>query len=359
MLACLECISFLYISGACFIVLALSILLQKRQFKFNSIYHFRLLLLWIGEVKSYPRSWSNAQIDEISALLLKCNQTKPSDIHRSIRGLSNMKQWKGTEYRTVLLYIGIVLFKDYLSQDEYDLFLHLFCAVTICSAQSYTQYLPVARNLLNEFNELHINVYGEHSMTNNLHLLSHVVDDVEFLGDLSTISSYPFENALHLIKMRLKQCDRPLQQIARRVHEVSVSNLNKPWNIIKTFPIVSHQISSPHNGMIFQRIEYKQNVVLSSTNENQKDRWFITKQNQIVYFHHVFLTENGYIIRGSSLRRIEDFFLHPFHSRYINIFSSNGEKNEPTTFLIDDIKAKFFCMSHKNEFVFIPLLHSL
>lgn len=315
--------------------------------------------MWTGDLKSYPRSWSNAEILEISNLLLICNDTKPSDIHRSIRTLKYMKHWKATEFRTVLLYIGIVIFKDYLSQNEYDLFLKLFCAVTICSTKAYEPYLPVARNLLTEFNEMHINTYGDHSMTNNIHLLSHIVDDVEHLGDLSTISAYPFENSLHHIKIRLKQCNLPLQQIARRLHELSESTVKSPWNLIEKFPKLNYPFLLPDHTDSFQHIEYKRNVFLSSVNENRKNRWILTNENNIVQFDSVIKTDNGYMIRGSSVKNKQDFFDKPFSSRYINIFLSDAEKNEPTLYNISNVKAKMFCIPYKEKFVFIPLLHSL
>lgn len=300
-------------------------------------------------------------MEEISTSLLRCNETKPSDFHRSIRELKCMKHWKGTEFRTVLLYLGVVLFKDYLSQNEYELFLTLFCAVTICTTKSYKQYIPVARNLFIEFNEMHINIYGDHSMTNNLHLLSHIIDDVEYLGDLNTFTSYPFENALHHIKIRIKQCNRPLQQIARRLHELSVSNVNSSWKSNEKFPKLTRPLLLPDHSedLLFQHIEYKRNVFLSSTNENKRDRWFLTNQNSIVQFDHVHTTENGYMICGRSLKNKEDFFEKPFFSRYINVFMSDGEKNEPMLFALKDVKAKLFCISYKEQIVFIPLLHSL
>lgn len=315
--------------------------------------------LWTGDIKSYPRSWSNAQIVEISNLLLSVNETKPNDIHRSVRSLKRMKRWKGTEFRTVLLYVGIVLFKDYLSADEYELFSNLFCATTICTTKAYQQYVPVVRNLLVEFNEMHISLYGDHSMTSNLHLLSHMIDDVEYLGDLSTMSSYPFENALYQIKLLIKQCDRPLQQVARRHYERSVSNENVKWDRKQKFPKLDHQLFLPDsNDILFQHIEYKQNV-LSSRNGNQKDQWFLSNENQIVKFDHVLFTENRYMIRGCSLKNKVDFFEKPFFSRYINIFMSDGERNEPMLWSLTDIKAKLFCLKYKNQLVFIPLLHSL
>lgn len=317
--------------------------------------------MWMGELKGYPRAWSNAQILQLSNLLVRCNETRPSEIHRSIRALKQLKHWKGTEFRTVLLYTGIVVFKDHLSANEYDLFLRLFCAVTICSANMYKDYLPIARNLLIEFNEIHINIYEEHSITNNIHLLSHLVDDVEHLGNLTTIGSYPFENALHHIKMRLKQCNRPLEQISRRISELSACNLNFRWDYIEKFPKVSHEISSiDHPGSsMFQHIEFKSNVVFSSLKENRKDRWILTKNNAIIEFDFVILTGSSYMIQGRSLKNTEDFFQLPFRSRYVNIFSSDGDQNGPALFPLNDIKAKLFCLSYREKFVFIPLLHSL
>lgn len=313
--------------------------------------------MWTGDLKSYPRVWSNSQIIEISTLLLRCNNTKPTEIHRSIRTLKYLKHWKGTEFRTVLMYTGIVVFKDYLSENEYELFLRLFCAVTMCSTKAYTLYLPKARDLFTEFNEQHIDTYGEHSMTNNIHLLSHIVDDVEHLGDLSTLSAYPFENALHHIKMRLKQCNRPLEQIARRLHELSVSKVYAPF-IDEQYPKLSNQILSPLGTLIFQRIEFKPNVILSSLNDNEKDRWFLTNENYIVRFDSVIKSENRYMIRGNSLKNTNDFFSKPFLSRYINIFLSDGEENELKLYELNDIKAKLFCVRYHEQFVFIPLLHS-
>lgn len=176
----------------------------EQSFHIISLYiSYRLLQLWTGDIKSYPRSWSNAQIVEISNLLLSVNETKPNDIHRSVRSLKRMKRWKGTEFRTVLLYVGIVLFKDYnnyLSADEYELFSNLFCATTICTTKAYQQYVPVVRNLLVEFNEMHISLYGDHSMTSNLHLLSHMIDDVEYLGDLSTMSSISNQTSYQTVR---------------------------------------------------------------------------------------------------------------------------------------------------------------
>lgn len=126
-------------------------------------FHSRLLMRWMGKVSAQTRLWSEHMIDEISNVLLTYNTTRPKEIHRKIRSLKVMHCFKGTEFRTIMMYVGIVLFKDYLPTEEYDLFLKLFCAVTLCSTKAYSHKLGRARELFDEFIEGHINIYGGHN----------------------------------------------------------------------------------------------------------------------------------------------------------------------------------------------------
>lgn len=192
-------------------------------------------------------------------------------------------------------------------------------------------------------------------MTNNIHLLSHLVDDVEYLGDLSTLSAYPFENALHSIKLLIKPGDHPLTQIARRIHELAVCEQYDFKE--EKYPKLGEQVFSHDGTFKFKNIEYKKKVSLSSLNE--KDCWFLDNENKIIQFDCVIVTENGFMIRGWSLKHTEDFFTEPFHSRYLNIFASNLEKNEFKLYEIKNIKAKLFNIPYHQKHVFIPLVHSL
>lgn len=79
--------------------------------------------MWMGQIKSIPRLWSENLIDDISAVLVRYNETLPTEIHRKIRSLRHILLWKGTEFRTVMMYVGIVLLKDFLPQNKYDLFI--------------------------------------------------------------------------------------------------------------------------------------------------------------------------------------------------------------------------------------------
>lgn len=72
----------------------------------------RCLYRWVFGHKSYKSKWPKPLIDLTSRLLGKCAQEIPSEIHRAVRNLDSLRHWKGIEYRTILLYVGIVIFKQ-------------------------------------------------------------------------------------------------------------------------------------------------------------------------------------------------------------------------------------------------------
>lgn len=317
-----------------------------------------MLMSWCGEMDGYSIKWSKRELGEISAVLTECNKTRPFEIHRAIRTLDQIHHWKGTEFRSFLLYVGIVVLKNHVIQREYEMFLNLFSAVTICSSKAYQRYLPLARKLFVDFIEDHIEIHGESSITMNIHNTSHVVDDVENLGPLDTISAYEFENSLHHLKLRLRQCNKPLQQIARRLSEMAESSVVIAIKPTNSFPKVDHQFVF-ENDLAFKQIEFKQNALISSEKANGKDKWFLTHGNIIVEFHFVVKKQGKYVICGRPLRDTQNFFKNPFDSKHLNIYSSDGELLDFQYFELSAIKAKMFCVPYENNWVYVPLLHTL
>lgn len=271
-------------------------------------------------MKTKDKLWNDRQINQISASLVQNNHTLPHEIHRSIRSLKHIHFWKATEYRTVLLYIGIVTLKNFIPANKYQLFLKLVCAVRICFTKAYAQFVPLARQLFIEYIEGYIDIYGIENVTSNDHYLSHIVDDVEKLGDLNTINAYEFENSLHHMKLLIKQCNRPLEQITRRLHEQFDEGSSR------SFPKLSQQFTDDSAlglaNVFFSQIEYKANVILSN---NIKNKWFLTKNNVGVQFEFVFKVASEFIIRGRPLKYTDNFSTNPFDSKYLDICYSDGE----------------------------------
>lgn len=72
----------------------------------------RCMYRWVFGHKGYELKWSKALTELGSRLLAKYQHQVPSEIHRAVRGLDSLRHWKGVEYRTMLLYVGIVIFKQ-------------------------------------------------------------------------------------------------------------------------------------------------------------------------------------------------------------------------------------------------------
>lgn len=179
----------------------------------------RCLLAWANGRCRYKTKWSARDITIISAKLEDVNQTLPFEIHRKVRRLDCIHFWKGLEFRTFLLYIGPAILKSHLSEEVYNHFLLFFCSITILSCKHHLRWINIAKKLLDDYIKQFIKIYGQHSISSNVHNLCHVVDDAEKFGDLIMLSSYPFENALGQIKHLIRSGNKPLAQAAKRCLE--------------------------------------------------------------------------------------------------------------------------------------------
>lgn len=330
---------------------------KTNSFNYFCIPFYRLLLVWKEGAIDHEHKWSKNEVSEIDALLKMCNKCKPKEIHRAVRGLKDLKFWKGTEFRAFLLYFGFVVLKDYLSEEEYNHFLLLACAIRIFYTDHYKKYHEIANGWINRYIESYINIFGSHSIVSNVHNLSHIYDDVKQLGCLMDLSAYPFENRLQFLKLRLKQKNLPLEQMARGLTELSldydelfITNISQENFPKLKFPF---QLNSRE---VHKEILIRQDYTISS--KKHADSWFLTHSNDVVQMNHV-TSENQILIYGTPVEKKEHFFSYPASSGYLDIFQSDGEKKEIESFELKEIKAKMLCLTLNNKFIFIPLLHTL
>lgn len=304
--------------------------------------------------------WSEAEQRQINHLLVQFNRELPSEIHRAIRSFEYIKRWKGTEFRTFILYVGIVVLKDFVSAELYDHFLQLHCAVSICHSNTYKKYLLIAKQLFDEYIEKHIDIFGIDEIVSNIHNLSHVVDDVNRFGNLNEFSAYEFENTLGKMKNSLKRCDKPLEQISRRITESFLIDKQHWLENENTFhPSVKYmfQIPTDPNVNRYRQIMFKPNVVLSSRKFG--DKFFLTHDNEMVELDHVIRHNNSFRIFGFSLKNKGDFYSQPCSSRYLNTFVSDLERENGKCYQLKSIKCKLICLSYKTDHVLMLLQHSL
>lgn len=137
----------------------------------------RCLIRWVFGEKGYARKWSKCTVDRVSRILDNFKKYIPSDFHRSIRNLNYLKKWKGVEYRTMLLYVGISVFEQVLDENEYTHFLTLCCAVRICSSRLHHNYVTIAERMFKNYVQNYGCLYGRHNIGSNVHLLNHIVEE--------------------------------------------------------------------------------------------------------------------------------------------------------------------------------------
>lgn len=97
----------------------------------------RCLIRWVDGTKSYRSKFTTATVNRANIVLLQLNNEMPTEIHRAVRNLSTVHFWKGTEFRTFLLYLGVIVLKDAVPIIEYDHFMLLSLAVKLCSSDAY------------------------------------------------------------------------------------------------------------------------------------------------------------------------------------------------------------------------------
>lgn len=329
---------------------------------------------------TYNAKWSVREKSEISKYLKSVK--KPKEINRVIRGLDEMAHWKATEFRTFLLYCGIVILKKYLPPNFYNHFLCYFCAITIFSSEFHLKDLfDAADQSMKQFLNHFKTCYHSHYIQSNVHNLCHLADDVKLFGPLHTFSTYPFESKLFAIKRLLRSGNLPLSQIGRRMIEQEIGcKIN--WEKKTSNVILKKQIDIKNEDFDgkFPAKKYKifleaifPDFVLKCSDGND---WMLTKNLEIIKVKNIVAYEdNSVYAYGSYISDLDNFFNVPFPSCALHIYKCNDKLRSPKLFELNTIRCKMFMLRYagdvndndedeeENEtspkLIFIPLLHSL
>lgn len=169
-------------------------------------------LVLLGVVRRFLKYWavgpftvrrSSTQLDAISdriALLYPCT---PSDFSRKLRGLQVGEKWKATEAKLFLLYACPSVLKGVLIDESFNHFMTLHVAIRIlCMKDCPAQLLHYADQLLKFFVQkaASAQLYGPTVNVYNVHGLIRLAEDVRALGPLDSLSSFPLENYLGILK---------------------------------------------------------------------------------------------------------------------------------------------------------------
>lgn len=196
----------------------------------------RLLNMWLEII---PYKLSSFRRNSFEKLYRSFKGSIPLEFSRKPRSLNEAKNFKGTELRLLLLYIGPLILDRVLSPSRFKHFLLLAVAIRILSSKENIEIFSIgyANKLLRKFVETYNVAYPGASIVYNVHSLIHLADDVRKFGELDNFSSFPFENLLSTLKSKVRSGNRPLVQFCKRLAECVDNDAPLNSNKVNRFTI--------------------------------------------------------------------------------------------------------------------------
>lgn len=162
--------------------------------------------------------------DHISVIVSK--HYYPTYMQRRPRLLDELKHFKATEFRQLLLYTGPVIFRRYLDSVHRKIFqkLHvafrILCRLTSAvSEEVKNSSINQAEEILKSFHADVLTSYGGQQATFNVHSLMHLPEDCRKFGSPDNFSCFPFESFLGKLKNYIHTGSYPLQQVITKYGE--------------------------------------------------------------------------------------------------------------------------------------------
>lgn len=177
----------------------------------------RKLLGFYANPKYHKRSFYLTKT-KLALLDRKLMSIKPiSEINRKPKPIKNRSEYTANELRSILLYYFPVCLIDILPSKHVENFQHLSFAIYTLLKQSISRDdLIEAEHKLREFVKGYENLYGKHEMVMNVHLVTHMVESVKYLGPLWTQSAFPFERNNGILLKSINGSTDILDQISSK-----------------------------------------------------------------------------------------------------------------------------------------------
>ena len=320
----------------------------------------RLLHLW---TKGATRQ-GQAFILHVSDRLVALSAYMPREFLRKGRPLSELDRWKATEFRTFLVYTGQVVLKGLLPKVLYEHFRLLFVAIYCLSSSVFClPYREFANQLLVAFVRQFSDLYGEDQYVYNIHGLVHLASDVSSFGDHESYSCFPFESYLGKLKKLVRKPNCPLQQVIRRISEKTAMKTESEEKVPNEGTVRKRH----HNGpRLHEYVDYCQ------FQEILLPHYFLSVQqgnNCILCDDKVGLIRNILSPSEQSLERVfvvqwyrgilGCFYTEPLHSSDLRVFRVSRLHEDTASVKLENITCKCVLLPYKNDFVVVPLLHTL
>lgn len=317
----------------------------------------KLLMYWLKSRLSVRLSYTSKAV--LSQFLIQMQHQIPCDFQRTTRTLADISYFKATEFKFILLYAGPIIFRKVLPKNVFKhfLLLHVACRI-LCSKTKALTECQNAKSLLQKFVALMPRFYGKASLVGNVHNLIHLADDVYHMGlPLSSITAFPFENALGKIKHLLRSGNRPLAQICRRLHEMFFLSSQRAIPEPKV-QILRQLLPDRMRKIVIKRIKIEGTILTTKTPDNT----VLLKDGTLLEIESIYTnSDRGEIfISGTRLIKKRPLFYFPCDSGELNMWVVAREA-PIGPFNLTQISKKMVTLSivheRKRRMYTMPLLH--
>lgn len=331
-----------------------------------------LHLVLLGAMRKEIRLWLHGprtarlkrqQILAINERILKVRQSIPKEFNRKPRLLEEYNHWKGTEFRTFLLYSGVVVIKNAVPPTLYSNFILLHTAITILINKihlEHRQNIEYARELLKQYVKNFGKIYGKHYISHNIHNLLHLCDHVLNYGILDNFSAFRFENYMSDIKRMIRKGSKPVEQIAKRYSEIEKAERNQ--SAVPEIVLQQNHTAGPVPENLLPNVskQYKilKNKQFTINCNSEKDNCVVLKNRTFFTIKNIIKLNNAEIqMIGNNLSLKESLYSEP-DSRLFNIHITDNCSEALHSFSVEDILSKVWKIPTKQGSVVIPLSHS-
>lgn len=311
----------------------------------------RLINTWL----TVPGPWKlhRDTVKYISRELETVRRHQPSDFNRQARPLEEWRAYKATEFRRLLLYDGIKVFRN-IDKNAFKHYLLLQCGVYIlASPQLIKTHVDVAEECLKIFVSHCSKIYGKEFVTYNVHSLIHLADECRSSGTLDSFSAFPYENCLKSIKDCLRSGYRPLQQIANREREKKRFQTRK----------VTTKSHDPEVNVIRVRTDGRacKSLYINGFRiaVGLRDSVCKLKNGDIISVDSIKCrSRDRVILQGYKYLDVRDYYTYPVSSSLIGIVKVSGPSKVCVSFSAESIDAKCVLLPLEGaDLICIPLIH--
>jgi hypothetical protein len=307
----------------------------------------KFLTILFGKKPIYTKPTQNS----ISSIINSIESTQPPEFQRKIRALNWLFDYKASEFRTFLLYIGPFVLKDQISDEHYNLFLKLHVSTFIlCHSDFHLLYNDLAHVLFCDFIQDFAEIFGESYISYNFHMLSHLAEESKKNGPLDEFSAFPFESFLGRMKYFISSKNNQLEQISNRVSEMfacsstpSTKRNQDNKNILLKKPLGNDE---------YKELQY----FGCQLNSDIRNCLVLLKKKVVIKIEKIFTRGEKILAIAKEFLLVEDFYDFPVHSSELGIFkccSSNLSVNRK--YKLKDFHSKMFGMHSENFLVVIPM----